>query len=325
MLTVKDLIEGGVHFGHRASRWHPNMQPFIHGKHNQIHIIDVRQTMRGIIQASHFLNKLTEAGHESVFVGTKPQAKELVREHAERSGMHFVANRWLGGTLTNFHTVRSRLRRLEELEKMEEDGSINLRSKKEISSLRRERRKIHRNLEGIRRMARLPGAVIVVDIRRDHIAVSEAKLMGIPVVAIVDTDCNPLDVDLVIAGNDDAYRSIEIILKSLSDSIVAGRDKLVARQEAEEKKRLEEERSKEEQARKRAATPPASKKPAGGGEASQKSAPAKGAPTKSAPASPPKPASTNGGADTASAPGATPTEAAAAAESGNASEKTAEV
>ncbi len=254
MISVKVLIEAGVHFGHRASRWHPNMSPYIHGKHNQIHIIDLRQTLRGLIRGAHFLNKLAEAGHEIVFVGTKPQARELVREHAEKCGMHYVSTRWLGGTLTNFHTVRPRLKRLEELEGWETDGSINLRSKKEISSLRRERRKITRNLEGIRRMGRPPGAMIIVDIRRDHIALAEAKLMGIPVVSIVDTDCNPKDVDVVIPGNDDAYRSIEVILGALSDAILAGRDKLITRQETEEKKRLEDEQAKEEQARSRTAS-----------------------------------------------------------------------
>ncbi|MEE8143573.1 MAG: 30S ribosomal protein S2, partial [Planctomycetota bacterium] len=212
MISIKELIEAGVHFGHRVSRWHPDMAPFIYGKHNQIHVVDLRQTIRGVIQATHFLTRLTEAGHEVVFVGTKPQARETVRNHAERSGMHFVTNRWLGGTLTNFHTIRSRLQRLEELEGWENDGSMQLRSKKEISSLRRERRKIHRNLEGIRRMVRHPGALVVVDIRRDAISVAEAKLLGIPVIAIVDTDCNPHDVDVVIPGNDDAYRSIDLIL-----------------------------------------------------------------------------------------------------------------
>ena len=252
MITVKDLIEAGVHFGHRSSRWHPNMEPYIHGKHNQIHIIDLRETIRGVIRGAHFLGRLAEAGHEIVFVGTKQQAKELIRENAERCGMHFVSNRWLGGTLTNFHTVRSRLKRLEQLEAWEADGSMTLRKKKEISTLRRERRKIHRNLEGIRRMSRLPGAMVIVDIRRDHIALAEARLMGIPVVAVVDTDCNPRDVDVVIPANDDAYRSIEIILRELSDSIIAGRDKLAARQEAEEKKRLEDQKASEQKARARA-------------------------------------------------------------------------
>ena len=248
-VNLKSLIESGVHFGHRTSRWHPSMEPYIYGKHNQIHIVDLRETLKGIIQASHFLQRQTEAGHEVIFVGTKLQARETARQQAERCGMHFVTHRWLGGTLTNFATIRSRLARLEELEKMESDGSINLRSKKEISMLRRERRKIHRNLEGIRRMTKLPGAMVVVDIRRDFIAVREAQLCGIPVISIVDTDCDPEQVDIVIPGNDDAYRSIEVILSALADAALAGSDKLVARQEAEEKKRLED----QEEERRRAA------------------------------------------------------------------------
>lgn len=217
------------------------MERFIYGKHNQIHIIDLRETVRGLIRAQHFLSSLVEAGHEVVFVGTKPQAREVVREQAGRCNMHFVVNRWLGGTLTNFNTIRSRLKRLEELEAMEADGSISLRSKKEISRLRRERRKIHRNLEGIRRMTKQPGALVVVDTRRDHIAVAEARLLGIPVIAICDTDTDPSKVDLVVPGNDDAYRSIEVILRVLAEAVIAGRDKLTARQAAEEKKRLEDE------------------------------------------------------------------------------------
>ncbi len=252
-VTLKDLIEAGVHFGHRTSRWHPGMEPYIYGKHNQIHIVDLRETMKGVIRGCHFLAALTEAGHEVVFVGTKLQAREVVRAQAERCGMHFVTTRWLGGTLTNFATIRSRLRRLETLEQIESGESIGLRTKKEVATIRRERRKIHRNLEGIRRMSKLPGAVVVVDIRRDYIAVREAHLCGIPVVAIVDTDCDPSDVDIAIPGNDDAYRAIEVILQSLADAVVGGRDKLVARQEAEEKKRLEDEEDERRRAAQRSA------------------------------------------------------------------------
>lgn len=240
MVSVKELVEAGVHFGHRASRWHPQMAKYIYAKHNQIHIIDLRETLKGIIRGNHFLQRIVEAGHEIVFVGTKPQARDVVKEQALRCGMHFVTTRWLGGTLTNFQTIRSRLRRLEELEAVDSDGSVEVRKKKEIAALRRERRKINRNLEGIRRMSRLPGAVVVVDIRRDQSAVREARLLGIPVVGVVDTDCDPRTVDVVIPANDDAYRSIESILGCLADSVISGRDKLIARQAAEEKKRLEE-------------------------------------------------------------------------------------
>ncbi|MFN0057416.1 MAG: 30S ribosomal protein S2 [Planctomycetota bacterium] len=269
-VTVKELIEAGVHFGHRASRWHPKMQPYIFGKHNQIHIVDLRETMRGMIKGGHFLAKLTEAGHEVIFVGTKPQARDVVRETAVRCGMHFVVNRWLGGTLTNFNTIRSRLRRLEELEALETTGGMSLRRKKEVSRLRREHRKIFRNLEGVRKLGKQPGAIVVVDVRRDHIAVAEARMLNIPVVAICDTDVDPSEVDIPIPGNDDAYRSIEVILRCLGDSVTSGRDKLMQRQAAEEKKRLEDEAARKAEARAKAAPP---KKEGGDGAAERSERP----------------------------------------------------
>ena len=250
--SIQELIEAGVHFGHRSSRWHPAMEPFIHQKHNRIHIVDLRETIKGLLRGAHFLSHLVEAGHEVIFVGTKAQAKDIVEEQAQRCGMQWVTHRWLGGTLTNFHTIRSRLRRLEELERMEADTTV-VRKKKEISSIRRERRKITRNLEGVRKMSRLPGAVVVADIRRDEIAVNEARSLGIPVIGLVDTDCDPRIVDLVIPGNDDAYRSIEVVLATLANAILTGRDKLVARQAEEEKKRQEEEAEARRKAQERTA------------------------------------------------------------------------
>ena len=232
-LQIQELIEAGVHFGHRSSRWHPAMAEYIHQKHNKIHVIDLRQTVRGIVRAQHFLENICAAGHEVVFVGTKSQAREVVREQSARCGMHFCVHRWLGGTLTNFQTIRARLRRLEELEKDLADSADGSRGKKELATMERERRKIFRNLEGIRNMNRLPGAMITVDIRRDEIAVREAHTKGIPVISIVDTDCDPNLVDIPIPGNDDAYRSIEVILSQLTDAIIAGKDKLVAEQQAE--------------------------------------------------------------------------------------------
>jgi len=303
-IDIKDLIEAGVHFGHKASRWHPSMEPYIYGTHNSIHIVDLRETVRGLIRASHFLTRLVEAGHDVVFVGTKPQAREVIRQHAGRGGMHFVVNRWLGGTLTNFNTIRSRLRRLEELEGYESDGSINLRSKKEVSRLRRERRKIHRNLEGIRRMSKLPGAAVVVDVRRDHIAVAECKLLGIPVIAICDTDTDPAIPDLVIPGNDDAYRSIELILTRLADAVIVGRDKLVARQEAEEKKRLADAEKARREVEKKAKADADAKAAA---EKSPQAPPKGGAAAEKPPQAPPK-----GGA-AAEKPPQAPTKGAAAA------------
>ena len=240
-MQIQELIEAGVHFGHRSSRWHPAMAPYIHQKHNKIHVIDLRETVRGIVRAQHFLEHIVEAGHEVVFVGTKSQAREVVREQSARCGMHFCVHRWLGGTLTNYQTIRSRLRRLEELEKALSDESISRRGKKEIARMERERRKIFRNLEGVRNMNRLPGALIAVDVLRDQIAVKEARKRNIPVIGIVDTDCDPRLVDIAIPGNDDAFRSIEVILSQLVDSIIAGKDKLEARQKEEAQKKAAEE------------------------------------------------------------------------------------
>lgn len=261
VVNLENLIESGVHFGHRVSRWHPKMKPYIFGKRNLIHIIDIRQTVRGLVRAANFLGNLVGSGKEVVFVGTKRQAKSVVQREAERCGMHYISERWLGGTLTNYHTIRARLKRLEELEGLERSGEIERYSKKRISSLRRERKKITRNLEGIRNMKTLPGCLVVVDIRREYIAVREARKMGIPVVAIVDTDCDPSTVDIVIPGNDDAYRSVQQLLSIMADSIIGGRDKYVQEQAALEKAKLEERtraetearRAKEEAARRDAA------------------------------------------------------------------------
>jgi small subunit ribosomal protein S2 len=246
-ISAKDIIEAGVHFGHRASRWHPKMAPFIFGRRNLIHIIDVRHTLRGLVRASNFLTQLAATGKEVVFIGTKRQAKTLVMEEAQRSGMHWVSERWLGGTLTNYHTVRGRLRRLEELEGYEADGSIEHYSKKRISALRRERRKILRNLEGLRRLRQIPGALVVVDIRREHNSVLEAKKVGVPVVALVDTDCDPRSVDIAIPGNDDAYRSIQIVLRCLSDAILLGRKRYETQQAETRRAEQEAQKSREEE------------------------------------------------------------------------------
>jgi small subunit ribosomal protein S2 len=206
------------------------MKRYIFGKRNLIHIVDVRETVKGLVRASNFLRQIAALGKDAVYVGTKRQAKSLIMREAQRAGMHWVSERWLGGTLTNFHTIRSRLKRLEELEALEQDGTIEQYSKKRISALRRERRKILRNLEGLRKMKELPGCLVVVDVRTENIAVREARKVGIPVVALVDTDCDPRDVDIVIPGNDDAYRSIQVILRVLTDAIIAGRDKYIVTQ-----------------------------------------------------------------------------------------------
>ena len=222
-LVVKDLIDAGVHFGHRASRWNPKMKPYIYGKRNLIHIIDLKETVRGLLRATKFFHRIASSGGLILFVGTKRQAAETINEECTRGGMPFVTERWLGGTLTNFRTIRSRLQRLEELETIL-DGEQGLSySKKMISTLTRERRKIERNLSGIRSMTRLPEALMVIDPRREHIAVAEARKLGLKVVALLDTDCDPDLIDLPIPGNDDSMRSIELVMKRLIDAILEGK------------------------------------------------------------------------------------------------------
>ena len=222
-IVVKDLIDAGVHFGHRASRWNPKMKPYIYGKRNLIHIIDLKETVRGLLRATKFFNRIASAGGLILFVGTKRQAAETIIEECTRSGMPFVTERWLGGTLTNFRTIRSRLERLEELETILDGEQALSYSKKMISTLSRERRKIDRNLRGIRTMTRLPEALLVVDPRREHIAVAEARKLGLKVVALLDTDCDPDLIDLPIPGNDDSMRSIDLVLKMLTNAIIEGK------------------------------------------------------------------------------------------------------
>jgi small subunit ribosomal protein S2 len=222
-IVVKDLIDAGVHFGHRASRWNPKMKPYIYGKRNLIHIIDLKETVRGLLRASKFFHRVASANGLILFVGTKRQAAETIIEECTRCGMPYVTERWLGGTLTNFRTIRSRLERLEELETILDGEQALSYSKKMIATLTRERRKIERNLSGIRHMNRLPEALMVVDPHREHIAVAEARKLGIKVVALLDTDCDPDLVDLPIPGNDDSMRSIELVTKRLADAIVEGK------------------------------------------------------------------------------------------------------
>lgn len=220
---VRELIDCGVHFGHRASRWNPKMQPYILNKRNGIHVFDIRETVKGLLRAKKFLSVVVAQGHDILIVGTKRQARDIVAKQALRVGMHYVSERWLGGTLTNFKTIRSRLARLEELEKLHETGEITAYSKKMKSIIDRELSKIKRNLDGIRRMTRLPGALVIVDVHREHIAVREARKLGIPTVAIVDTDSDPDGVDIVIPGNDDAMRAIELVITQLADAMEEGR------------------------------------------------------------------------------------------------------
>jgi small subunit ribosomal protein S2 len=220
---VKALVDAGVHFGHRVSRWNPKMQPYIHGKRQNIHIIDVRETLKGLLRARKLIQQTVASGRDVLFVGTKRQARHAIEEEAARSGMHYVSERWLGGTLTNFRIIRSRIQRLEQLEKLWETGQIETYSKKMRSTLKREMDKIKANLGGIRKMDKMPGVMFIIDTRREHIAVKEARKMGVPTVAIVDTDSDPDPIDLPIPGNDDAMRAIELIVKELADGVIEGK------------------------------------------------------------------------------------------------------
>jgi len=220
--SVQDLIDAGVHFGCRVARRNPRMDPYIYGRRNMIHIIDLRQTLKGILRAQNLLYHMAAEGSSILWVGTKRQIKGVILEAGERTGMPVVTERWIGGTLTNFSVIRSRLRRLEELERMDEDGSINSFSKKMGATLRREKRKITRNLGGIREMGGIPGAMVVVDPAREYNAVREAKKLGILVIGILDTDCDPLDMDIVIPGNDDALKSARLMVEQLVNAVEEG-------------------------------------------------------------------------------------------------------
>ena len=220
---VQKLVDAGIHFGHPASRWNPKMAPYIHGKRGNVHIIDVKETLKGLLRCKALVQRTVAEGKDVLFVGTKRQARDIVSEQAERSGQHYVVERWLGGTLTNFRTIRARLNRLDELDKLWESGDIETYSKKMKSTLARERGKIKANLEGIRHMEKMPGLMFIIDTRREKIAVKEAKKLGVPTAALIDTDSDPDLVDLPIPGNDDAMKAIEVIMTELADAAAAGK------------------------------------------------------------------------------------------------------
>ncbi len=222
-VSVQELIDAGVHFGHRASMWNPKMRPYVYGRRKLIHIIDVRETVRGILRAKKYLRQVTAQGGLVLFVGTKRQATETIKLEAARCGMPYVAERWLGGTLTNFKTIRSRLGRLKELETIINGEELNTYSKKMQSSLQREYRKMFRNLNGIRDMNRFPTTMVIVDPKKEKNAVKEAQKLGITTVALIDTDSDPDEIDLAIPGNDDSIRSIEVIMRCLADAVEEGR------------------------------------------------------------------------------------------------------
>lgn len=235
---ARELINAGVHFGHGVSRWNPKMAPYIFEKRGTIHIIDVKKTLMGILVTKKLLAEIVSSGSDVVFVGTKRQAQKAVEAAAQRCGMHYVSERWLGGMLTNFRTIRSRLQRLEQLEAMEQDGTLEAESKKQASRLKREMRKIRTNLDGVRKMSRLPGAIVVVDAKKEYLALREAAKLGIPTAGVLDTDSNPDTVDVAIPANDDSIRAVEIILNELADAVAVGKTMVSARQqEAEPRQR----------------------------------------------------------------------------------------
>jgi len=220
---MKDLLEAGVHFGHQTKRWNPKMKPFIFGERNGIYIIDLGKTARLFKDAEQFAGQLAAEGKTVLFVGTKRQAQDAIAEEAARCGMFFVNQRWLGGLLTNFTTIQRSLARLRELEAMATDGRYETITKKEIAKVEKEKKKLQKNLDGIRHMGKLPDAIFVVDTRKEKIAVDEARKLKIPVIGVVDTNCDPDEVDYVIPGNDDALRSIKLFASRIADAIIAGR------------------------------------------------------------------------------------------------------
>lgn len=223
VISMKQLLEAGVHFGHQTRRWNPKMAEYIFTERNGIYIIDLQKTVRKIEEAYNFLREVSEEGKDVLFVGTKKQAQESVEAEAKRAGMFYVNQRWLGGTLTNFKTISKSINRLHELEKMEEEGIFDVLPKKEVIKLRAEGERLEKFLGGIKNMTKLPGALFIVDPRKEKNAIAEAKILGIPVVSIVDTNCDPDEVDFVIPGNDDAIRAVKLLTGKMADAIIEGR------------------------------------------------------------------------------------------------------
>ena len=239
VISMKQLLEAGVHFGHQTRRWNPKMAEYIFTERNGIYIIDLQKTVKKIEEAYNFIRDIAQEGGDILFVGTKKQAQESIKEEAERVGMYWVNARWLGGMLTNFKTIKQRIDRLEQLTRMEEDGTFDLLPKKEVLNLMHEREKLEKFLGGIKDMRKLPSALFIVDPRKEKIAIAEAKKLGIPVVAIVDTNCDPEEVDYVIPGNDDAIRAVKLIASTIANAIMEGRqgtdaDEAAAEAEASE-------------------------------------------------------------------------------------------
>lgn len=223
IISMKQLLEAGVHFGHQTRRWNPKMAPYIFTERNGIYIIDLQKTVKMVEEAYYFVRDVAADGGNILFVGTKKQAQDAIREEANRCGMFYVSQRWLGGMLTNFRTIRSRVERLKKIEQMAEDGSYEVLPKKEVLQLEKERQRLEKFLSGVKEMNRLPDAIFIVDPRKERIAVAEARKLGIPIVAIVDTNCDPDEVDYIIPGNDDAIRAVRLLSGKMSDAVIEGK------------------------------------------------------------------------------------------------------
>ena len=246
VINMKELLEAGVHFGHQTRRWNPKMKPYIFGARNGIHIIDLQKTVRLFKTTYEFVVRTVSEGYPVLFVGTKKQGHDSIVEESERCGMFFIVNRWLGGTLTNFQTIKKSIKRLKDIERMKEDGSINRYTKKEILKMEKELFKLERNLGGIKNMDELPGAIFVVDPRREKIAVKEGRKLGIPVIAIADSNCDPDEIDFILPGNDDAIRAIRLFCSKIANACIEGHNLAEERLRAEAEQLKEQEITEEE-------------------------------------------------------------------------------
>ncbi len=247
VVTMKELLESGAHFGHQVKRWNPKMKKYIFGERNGIHIVDLQKTLKGVEEAYNFLRSLAISGGDVLFVGTKKQAQDAVTEEAKKAGSYYVTSRWLGGMLTNFTTVKKSIERLKKIETMKADGTYNVLTKKEVSQLEKEREKLEKNLCGIKEMKSIPAAIFIIDPRKENIAVEEAKRLSIPIVAVVDTNCDPDNADYVIPGNDDAIRAIKLISSKMASAIIEGKGTLAKKaQEAAESAAIQEKAARDE-------------------------------------------------------------------------------
>lgn len=248
VITMKELLEAGVHFGHQVKRWNPKMKKYIFGERNGIYIIDLQKTLKGLEEACNYVREVATRGENVLFVGTKKQAQDAIQEEANRAGAFYVNQRWLGGMLTNFSTIKRSIARLRSIEKMKEDGTYDALSKKEVAAYEKERMRLEKYLGGIKDMNSLPGVIFIVDPKKERIAVAEARKLSIPVTAIVDTNCDPDEVDLVIPGNDDAIRAIKLIASKIADAIIEGKEAASKIAETEAEKAMIEEKIASEEA-----------------------------------------------------------------------------